>query len=97
MTASTTGDSQTARESFGDALAAGFELVATPAIFALLGWFIDGRLGTFPIFTLALIAVTLSYEVWKLWSNYSAQMDAALEERRAGYHRSPPSPGGAAP
>jgi len=73
------------RDGAGDAFSAAFEMVVTPALFGLLGWFIDGRVGTFPIFTLALVAVTLSYEVWKLYRHYNAEMEAALEERRAGY------------
>ena len=83
MTASTTGDSQTVRESFGDALAAGFELVVTPAIFALLGWFIDTRLGTTPIFTLVLGGLVLAYEVWKLLYWYTHELDHQLDDRRA--------------
>ena len=73
------------RDGAGDAFSAAFEMVITPAVFGLLGWFIDSRLGTFPIVTLVLVAVTLSYEVWKLYSQYSRNMDRALEERRAGY------------
>lgn len=74
------------RDGAGDAFSAAFEMIVTPALFGLLGWFIDSRLGLFPIVTLVLVAVTLTYEVWKLYSQYNEQMDKALEERRAGYH-----------
>lgn len=77
------------RDGAGDAFSAAFEMIATPALFGLLGWFLDSRLGTFPIITLALVAVVLGYEVWKLHARYSAEMDRALEERRAGYHKAP--------
>jgi hypothetical protein len=85
------------RDGGGDAFSAAFEMIATPALFGLLGWYIDGRLGVYPIVTLVFIGITLAYEVWKLWANYSAQMDAALEERRAGYHRPPGTTGEVAP
>jgi len=80
----------------GDAFAAAFEMVLTPAIFGLLGWFIDSRLGLFPVFTLALTGIVLGYEVWKLYTQYSADMDAALEQRRATYGRPPTTTGGGA-
>lgn len=73
------------RDGAGDAFSAAFEMIITPAIFGLLGWFIDSRLGTFPVFTLVLVAITLAYEVWKLYTRYSAEMDRALDERRTGY------------
>jgi F0F1-type ATP synthase assembly protein I len=69
----------------GDAFAAAFEMIVTPAIFGLLGWFIDSRLGLFPVFTLVFVALVLGYEVWRLYVSYSADMDAALETRRAAY------------
>jgi Putative F0F1-ATPase subunit Ca2+/Mg2+ transporter len=80
----------------GDAFAAAFEMIVTPAIFGLLGWFIDSRLGLFPVFTLALAGLVLGYQVWKLYVKYSADMDAALEQRRATYGQPPSATGGAA-
>ncbi len=73
------------RDGAGDAFSAAFEMIVTPAIFGLLGWFIDSRLGTFPVLTLLLVGFVLAYEVWKLFVRYSLEMDEALEERRAGY------------
>jgi F0F1-type ATP synthase assembly protein I len=73
------------RNGAGDAFSAAFEMIATPGIFGLIGWFIDSRVGTFPVFTLTLAFTVLVYEVWRLYAQYSADMDAALEERRAGY------------
>ncbi len=73
------------RDGGGDAFSAAFEMILTPVIFGLLGWLIDSRLGTFPLFTLVLAGLVLAYEVWKLYVRYSLEMDEALEERRAGY------------
>ena len=73
------------RAGAGDAFAKAFEMIATPAIFGLGGWFLDGRLGTFPIVTLVAVLVVFSYQVWRFARDYSTQMDEALQERRAGY------------
>ena len=59
---------------FGDALARAFELVVTPGIFALLGWLLDRRLGTTPIFAFVFFFVVLGYVIWKLWMGYEADM-----------------------
>ena len=48
-------NSGTARRSskgFGDALALGVEIVVTPLLFAPLGWWLDGRFGTGPLFAI---------------------------------------------
>ncbi|MDG2027119.1 MAG: AtpZ/AtpI family protein [Acidimicrobiales bacterium] len=76
------------REGAGDAFSAAFELIVTPAIFGLLGWVIDRQLDLFPVFTLALTFVVLTYEVWKLYRNYSDSMDIELEARRAAFQES---------
>ena len=73
------------RAGAGDAFAKAFEMIATPAIFGLGGWFLDGRLGTFPIVTLVAVLVVFSYQVWRFARDSSTQMDEALQERRAGY------------
>jgi len=79
------------REGAGDAFSAAFELIVTPTLFGFLGWFIDSQLGTFPAFTLVLTVLVLGYEAWKLFSRYTADMDAELEARRAAYGRSRPT------
>jgi hypothetical protein len=72
---------------FGDAYSRAFEMVVTPAIFGLIGWFlIDARLGTRPVFTLALGIVVFLYEVWKMSHLYllqSAREDHKLLGDRA--------------
>jgi hypothetical protein len=82
-------------ETGGDAFSTAFEMIVTPAIFGLLGWLIDSRLDLFPVFTLVLTGLVFVYEVWKVYVQYSADMDAALEARRTTYGQ-PPSQGGAA-
>ena len=64
------------RQSAGDALSIAFELVATPAAFAFIGWLIDGALGTKPVFTLALCLLTAIYAGWKTLRMYSERMEA---------------------
>lgn len=39
---------------FGDALAQAVEMVVTPLLFALAGWWLDGRFGTGPVLALVL-------------------------------------------
>ena len=45
-------DRQATYKGFGDALALGVEMVFTPLLFALVGWWLDGRLGTGPLFAI---------------------------------------------
>ena len=65
---------------FGAALEVAVELAVTPAIFALVGWWIDDRLGTFPGFFLFLFLFTFTYVAWKHYRLYQARM--VQEERR---------------
>ncbi|MGI9606599.1 MAG: AtpZ/AtpI family protein [Acidimicrobiales bacterium] len=70
----------------GDALAAAFELVATPALFAFFGWMIDRWLGTAPLFILILTIFTAGYSIWRLFNQYETEMqahEAARRERRS--------------
>ena len=65
---------------FGNALEVAVELAVTPAILALAGWWIDGRLGTFPVFFLALFLFTFTYVAWKHLHLYKERM--VQEERQ---------------
>ena len=67
---------------FGDALARAFELVATPGIFGFLGWLLDRRLGTTPLFAFLFFFFVLGYVIWKMWSGYEAAMQR--HEKRLG-------------
>jgi F0F1-type ATP synthase assembly protein I len=65
---------------FSNALATAFELTFTPALFGLLGWWIDGRLGTRPLFLLSFAIFVFGYEVWKLMQRYKADLDRQQAE-----------------
>ena len=71
------------RDGFGDALAAAFELTATPAIFGMLGWLLDRRLDVFPLFTVGFVLTAVGYGSWRLYRNYSDRLDRAAADRRA--------------
>lgn len=59
-----------------DGITAAFELVLTPALFAFLGYLIDGWAGTGHLFVFIFGGVVAGYEVWKLWYNYTERMKA---------------------
>jgi F0F1-type ATP synthase assembly protein I len=61
---------------FGDGLAAAFEMVATPVIFAFIGHLLDDRFGTGRVFLLSFGLLVFGYMIWKLVARYSAEMDA---------------------
>ena len=66
-------------EGFGDGLQQAFELVVTPAIFGVLGYFLDRWLGTVPLFTIVFTLFVLGYVGWKLYATYAADMAKAAE------------------
>lgn len=66
---------------FGDALARAFELVVTPMLFGLLGWLVDRRLGTSPVFALALGIVAVVGMSVRMYYAYQADMER--HERQA--------------
>ena len=72
---------------FGDGLAAAFEMVVTPIIFAFFGYLLDRWLGLHLVFALIFGLMTFAYMMYKLVSRYSADMarhdEAAPWSRRA--------------
>ena len=70
---------------FGDSLAKAVELVTTPAIFGLLGWLLDRKLGTAPLFLLLFALGTFGYLAWKTWGTYERRM----QEHEARLHVRP--------
>ena len=64
----------------GNALTRAFELVVTPMIVGFLGFLLDGKVGTGPLFMLVLFGSALGYVVWKHYALYSKTMDD--EQRR---------------
>ncbi len=74
-----------ALEGADSGVTAAFEMVLTPALFALFGYFIDRWLGTRPVFILGLTGIVAIYEVWKLWYTYTERMktyEASLPDTR---------------
>jgi F0F1-type ATP synthase assembly protein I len=61
---------------FGNALSRAVELVATPVLFGLGGWFLDRGLGTRPAFTLALFLLAIVGMATRSYYAYAAEMDA---------------------
>ena len=66
---------------FSDALARGIELVVTPLLFGLGGWYLDRWAGTRPLFTLLLFLLTVAVMFARMYYAYTATMQ---EHDRAG-------------
>jgi F0F1-type ATP synthase assembly protein I len=66
---------------FSDALARGIELVATPLLFGLGGWYLDRWAGTRPLFTLLLFLLAIAGMSARMYYGYMATMQ---EHDRAG-------------
>lgn len=60
---------------FGNALTTAVELAVTPALMALIGWYVDRWLGTSPAFFLFLFVFTLGYVSWREYTQYQARME----------------------
>ena len=75
-------DTRELKNGFGDAFAAAFELTVTPAIFGLIGWFVDRQLGTTPLLTIIFVLVTVGYASWKMYREYSETLEKKAAERR---------------
>ena len=67
-------DRQELNRGLGDSLAVAFELAATTAIFFGLGWFVDDKAGTRPLFMIVLSLLALVGQGIKMWYVYDAQM-----------------------
>jgi F0F1-type ATP synthase assembly protein I len=65
---------------FGDGLAQAFEFAVTPAIFGVIGYFIDRAIGTVPLFTIILSLLCVVGIFLKTWYVYDAAMKAHEEE-----------------
>ena len=53
--------------------AGSFELVMSSVVFALLGWFVDGRLGTTPLFTTVGVVLGFAGATISLYYRYRAR------------------------
>ena len=75
---------------FSDALTVAVDLAVTPTLMALLGWWIDDRLGSFPAVFLFLFAFSFCYVAWKQYRRYQDRM---VEEQRKLLGDRPPTGG----
>ena len=66
-------------QGFGNALATAFEMVATPALFVLLGVWLDGRVGTRPLCAVVLGVLALTAVVLKAYYGYRDAIDREEE------------------
>ncbi len=60
----------------------GWEMALTPALFGLIGWAIDGWLGTTPIITIVAAIIGFGGSVANQYYRYNDRMAALDEERR---------------
>jgi F0F1-type ATP synthase assembly protein I len=58
------------------------EIAGTTLVFFLLGWLLDSRLDTTPIFMITFVVVALVAQFAKLYYVYNAQMSRLESERR---------------
>ena len=61
---------------FSDALARAIELVATPMLFGLGGWYLDQWLDTRPLFTLTLFLLVVVGMAARMYYAYKVEMQA---------------------
>ena len=73
---------------FSNALSRSFEMVATFALFVLLGLFVDDRVGTRPLFTLVLALLAVIGLGARAYYTYKDQI-ARDEEGKPWLHRNP--------
>lgn len=59
---------------FGDSMARAFEFAVTPAIFGGLGWLLDNRLDTRPLFLVALVVLAFAGMFVRMWLGYDTEM-----------------------
>jgi len=65
-----------------DSLSRGMEIAGTALVFFVLGWFIDRRVETTPLFMIVFVVVVLVAQFVKLYYEYNAQMSQLEAERR---------------
>ena len=62
------------------------EIAGTTLVFFLLGWFVDSRVGTTPLFMIVAVIVALVAQFVKLYYVYNAQMSELETQRREAVH-----------
>jgi F0F1-type ATP synthase assembly protein I len=58
------------------------EVAGTALVFFVLGWFVDRRMETTPLFMIVFVVVALVAQFVKLYYVYNAQMSQLEAERR---------------
>jgi F0F1-type ATP synthase assembly protein I len=81
-------DRQATYNGFGNALSLAVEMVVTPFLFGLIGFFIDGRAGTRPLFTIVFAAFAIVGMAVRTYYGYRDAM--AREEEGKPWTRSRP-------
>jgi F0F1-type ATP synthase assembly protein I len=84
------GDQRDIYNGFGEAYSRAMELVLCPLLFALVGYGLDGWLGTRPVLTIVLGVFGLAGVVTRMVLQYAHRMkafEAALPGRRSGAQR----------
>ena len=59
---------------FGNAMGTATEFALLPAVFGGLGWFVDGRLGTRPLFLVVLLVFAFAGMLVRAWLGYDKEM-----------------------
>lgn len=71
----------------GDGLSRAFELAVTPAVFGVIGYFIDAALDLVPVFTIGLSLFAIVGMFVRMWYGYDLEMkahEARFAARRPG-------------
>ncbi len=74
---------------FGEGLTRAFELAITPTLFAGLGWLIDRRAGTTPVFMIVFLLLTMVGMGLRWWYEYDGRMTLMENEMREKRSRVP--------
>ena len=69
-----------------DSLSKGMEIAGTTLVFFLLGWFVDDRLGSTPVFMIGFVILALVAQFVKLYYVYNAEMTELEVQRREAVH-----------
>ena len=64
---------------YSDGMARGFELVVAPLAMGLIGWLLDGWLGTGPFLALGFGTFGVAGVFAKLWAGYDREMQVVQE------------------
>ena len=70
------GDKRDLYSGFGDTLARAFEMVATPAVFAIAGYALDRWLGLLPLLTIVFTVLALVGTGARTYYSYQAKMQS---------------------